>query len=83
MKPYIPKEHPDIPDFYSITVTYHDGKSDTFEVVSHKFHSNLLDLVLKDDLYAVLPVEGFRKVELDKNFSKLVELKNEQNKKSD
>lgn len=35
--PFIPKHDHDLPDWYGISVTYVNGKVETFEVASHTF----------------------------------------------
>lgn len=36
MKPYIQKEHPDLPDSYGITVYFVNGRKEDMEVASHR-----------------------------------------------
>ena len=87
--PFIPKEHPDLPDFYGIEVEYTNGKSKTFEVVSHKivdrsiFNGNQLmplalpyyELLLKDDTFVQIPMSSVQSFHLDKSWSKILSLK--------
>lgn len=78
INPYIPKEDQRIPDYYEIKIFYHDGKFDVFEG-SHSFvkETNSYDILTKDDEWRNIPLTSIKKIEFDKNFSKLMALNQE------
>lgn len=77
MIPYLPKEHPDIPDSYGIKVFYLSGKIDEFELASHKLNSQTLifEFVTKEDIWHWVPMANVCNIEFDNRFSKLIALK--------
>lgn len=74
--PYIPKEDPEIPDFYTVKVFYHDGSSEEFSG-HHIFvkETQSYDFVTKEDEWYNIPLTSIRKLKFDKNFSKLIAIK--------
>lgn len=89
MKPFIPKENPDIPDFYTASV-YFIGMKDPvkLELVSHYMvdvvrnkemligpHSApYLEYVTHDDERGIIPLSSVSRIQFDKAFTKLKEL---------
>lgn len=41
MKPFLKKEHEDLPDFYGVKITYANGKDEDYEIVSHGYMQNI------------------------------------------
>ena len=76
--PFIPKDHPDLPDFYNIKISFVDGTSEEIEVVSHKLMMEcalpFLELFRKDDTFFLAPLSSIKKYELDKSYTKILEL---------
>jgi hypothetical protein len=81
--PYIPKLDERVPDFYTITIHYHDGKKEDFEVVSHIVKNELFEVVTKEDRWNLWPITSIKKIEFDKEFSKIMAIKQEQNGSTD
>lgn len=79
MLPFIPKEHQDLPDNYSMTIYYVNGKKDNFEMAQHRLEekTGLLEFATKDDLWNWIPLSSIQRVEFDKNFSKIVAIRSE------
>ena len=78
--PFIKKDDDRLPDSYTITVLYLDGLKEDFEIAHHKIieATNCLELVTKDDLWSLIPMTSIKKMMFDKNFSKIIALKQEQ-----
>jgi len=75
VKLFIPKQNQDIPDWYSFKIYYLDGKSDDFEgIVRINDNNRMLDIVTKDDIWHWIPLDAIKRIEFDKQFSKLVEI---------
>lgn len=75
--PFIPKEISGVPDQYGIKIQYLTGKIDEFEIVNHSINNNLLSLMTKEEIICWIPVNSIIKVEFDKRFTKLIELKSQ------
>lgn len=82
MNPILLKENPDLPDFYGVKIAYVTSRSEEFEIVSHRFYKELsmFEVVTKNDQWINFPLHNITKIEFDKNFSKLVALKEEEKK---
>lgn len=92
---FIPKEDPELPDFYKIKVWFHGDKEPTLlEVASHLIVDKAwistigtdekpvhklagvnptpyLEYKTKDDIYGILPLSSFKRLEFDENYSKI------------
>lgn len=77
MIPYLNKEHQDLPDYYTIKVFYLSGGREEFELASHRLdaESKILEIRTKDDLCMWVLLENVNRVEFDKNFSKIISIK--------
>lgn len=84
MRPFIPKENPDLPDFYKVTISYVSGKTEELEVVSHNLmkESGLIEFCQKDDLWSLVPISSVLRIAFCKDFSKIVALKEKDSKKT-
>ena len=76
-RPFVPKEHPDLPDFYTVTISYVNGKSEEMEIVMHNLmkESGLVEFCDKDDMWSLVPILSIQKLSFCKNFSKIVALR--------
>ncbi len=84
IRPFIKKQHPDIPDIYGITLFYLDGTKEELKIASHAFlkDTKFFEYVTEDDFWSVVPFDSLKKISFDKNFSKMLALKTaEQQKK--
>jgi len=73
--PFIPKEHPDLPDHYGIKIHYITGKSEDFEGIHFIVKdTSTIEIITSDDLFRIIPFSSILKIELDKRFSKSVEI---------
>jgi hypothetical protein len=94
MNPVLLKDDSAIPDAYGITVSYVTGKVDEIEAASHRLIDTVKDIgktfgvmpspffeIWKtDDTMMFVPVQSIAKIEFDRRFSKLVEIKNKSQK---
>lgn len=73
---FIPKEIQNLPDAYSMTIAFIDGKTETFEIASHKLGEKLLEIVThEDELWHWIPLTNVKRISFDKRFSNIVEAK--------
>lgn len=81
---FIPKDNPELPDSYSITIDYLTGGSERFDCASYQYIKdlNILELVLKEDIWVVIPFSSIKKFSFDKRFSKLMAIFQEKQKVS-
>lgn len=84
-RPYLKKDHPDLPDSYNISIKYIDGSKDDFEVASHNLNPNtgIMQIWTKEDICVWVVTSNIKVFEFDKRFSKIVALKEKINKKED
>lgn len=75
------KEDSRLPDYFVVTVVYHDKSEDEFKCVSHSFKNEIVEMFTTDSLFQVIPMNAIRKISFDKNFTKLQELHAEKMKK--
>ena len=81
MKTYIPKEHQDIPDFVALKIHYVTGQPEIFEIGWWSGIKNgIFEFVTQDNIHHWVIVDNVKRFEWDKNFSKIIELKNEKEK---
>lgn len=78
MKPFIPKEDNELPDYYSFTVYYATGKKDTFEVCMHRLDSKtgMLEFWTRNDECHWIVMQNVVDIAFDKNFSKIYAINN-------
>lgn len=75
------KEDSRLPDYFVITITYHDKSEDEFKAISHVTKNDMIEIFTTENTFAVIPVNAIRKIMFDKNFTKLQELHAEKMKK--
>lgn len=77
------KEHKDFPDSYGIKVWYISGEQEEFELASHVYskETQLFEFWSKDALVSWIPMSAIQRIEFDKNFTKIVEIKQETERK--
>lgn len=71
------KEDMNLPDNYHVKIVYVTGKTDELELASHFYNkdSNILELWTKDNLCSWIPMDNVQRLEFDKSFSKIVEIR--------
>lgn len=73
--PFIPKDDQKLPDWYSMTVKFIDGTSDTFKVAAHKLGDKVFEFVTFEDEWHWVPLQCVKILSFDKSFSKIVAIK--------
>lgn len=76
-KPWIKKDNHALPDFYNITIEFLDGTSEEYKIASHKMLDKGCELVLFEDTFTFIPWGAIKTMNFDKNFSKIVHLREE------
>jgi hypothetical protein len=71
----IAKQVENLPDSYALTLFYIDGKSESFEIASHNLGDKVLEFVTSEDVWHWVQMMNLKRVEFDKRFSKMIELK--------
>ena len=74
-RPFLKKDNQELPDSYSFTIHYLDGSKEEFEAASHKLGDKLFEFVTKDDLIHWTTITSIKRIEFDKQFSKIVAIK--------
>ena len=78
------KEHPSIPDSYTIEVNYITGGIEEYQCVGHGYPQHLrelcLELILKSDEYLVIPMTSIKNVRFKKDFVEFRKLQEEKAK---
>lgn len=70
------KEHAELPDTYGIKLSFITGKTAEYTVAGHKFlPDNKLEFVTFEDEWHVVPLTNVIDLTFDKQFSKIVALK--------
>ena len=89
VRAFIPKDHMELPDAYGMTVFFLDGKTETYEVASHRsllyglspskefVRVDMIELCLSDDRYILIPHTSISRIEFDKRYSKVLEIQKE------
>jgi hypothetical protein len=83
-KLFIKKDNNNLPDFYVLNIEFITGKKEEIKIVSHKFVGNNQDkveLITVEDEFILLPFSNIVSIKFDKNFSKIVELREKQRDK--
>lgn len=71
-RPFLNKDEK-VPDYYGIKVEYIDGTKDNFDkAIFLPPQNNILEIITHEDLHFYLIMTNIKKIELDKNFTKLV-----------
>ena len=75
--PFLSKEDPEIPDSYSVSFLYVNGKKEDFELAQHQLNPSLgvMEFVTSEDLWNWVPLSSLQRLTFDKRFSKLMEIK--------
>jgi len=82
-KTFIPKEDQRLPDSFKVVVSFVTGESEEIEVASTFAPRNgIIEVWTKEDTCKYLVVENVTKLEFDKNFSKIVAIRKEQEAKA-
>lgn len=76
---FLKKENEAMLESYGITIFYLTGKKEEFFVVNHMLHSetHIFEFVTKEDGWNLVPLNGVLRIEFDKQFSKLMGLRND------
>lgn len=89
-KPFLKKMFSGIPDNYSVKIIYVTGSEETFELASHTLtrETGIFEFVTKDDVWHWVPLSSVQRIEFDKRFSKIIDIKEKElieraNKKDD
>lgn len=72
---FIPKEDDKLPENYGLTVSFLDGKTDEFEVASHRLGEKVFEFVTKEDVWNWVPLTAVKRIEFDKRFSQIIAIK--------
>ena len=82
--PFLPKEDQRLPNSYGIKVFYVDGTAEEFNAAAHRpDHANgILEIWTSDDLCRWIFMPHVLKLQFDKNFSKMVAIKAELDRKA-
>ncbi len=72
------KDHSDLPDHYGIKFWYITGGEETFEVANHfPITKDYFEFWSKDNKLNLIPLSSIKRLEFDKEFSKIVEIDNQ------
>ena len=90
-RPYIIKDHPDVPDSYGIKIKYITGREEEFDgthiIIDKTQYSDgtnfqimpnnapFIQILTLDDRYIAIPLGSIEKIEFDKRYSEYVALK--------
>ena len=77
--PFIPKSNSKLPDHFGMKIFYVDGTNESFDVASFRIikETNSLELVTKDDIWSLLILSSIRRIEFDKDYSKVIAVRKE------
>lgn len=83
-KVFLPKEDQALPDYIGLKIHYVTGTMEEFKVASYQPVVNgVFEFWTEDDLCHWVMVENVKHFEWDKNFSKMVAIRNELKRKQD
>lgn len=76
-KAFIPKQDQALPDNYGMTIYYVTGKQEVFALASHYYNkeTNVIEFWTSEDIHNWVPMSNVLRVEFDKNFSKMIAVK--------
>lgn len=82
---FLQKDHPDLPDIFTVKIYYVTGKVEEYEIASHYLvhQTKTYEFVTKDDLWHWVPLAGVLRFEFDKRWSKIVAIKQKQAKEKE
>jgi hypothetical protein len=79
IKPFIPKDDPDIPDWYEINIMFNDKSSKEIEAVLSRFvkvdGESFFEVLTNKDNWQLFNKDYIKEIQFDKNYTKLLELK--------
>lgn len=77
IKTFIPKDHPDLPDNYSMKVQFTTGTEMELELASHHvdFQNGILECRTKDDEIVWIRMTQVNSIQFDKRFSRVIEIR--------
>ncbi|HCU26118.1 MAG TPA: hypothetical protein DF383_13970, partial [Deltaproteobacteria bacterium] len=66
--PFLSKEDPEIPDSYSVSFLYVNGKKEDFELAQHQLNPSLgvMEFVTSEDLWNWVPLSSLQRLTFDK-----------------
>lgn len=81
--PFLKKQDQRLPDTYEIKLQYLDGTKDIFVIAAHQFilDNTMFEFVTFDDLWYTVPISAIKCIGYDKNFSKVIAIREEMMKK--
>ncbi len=83
IRPFIPKDDQNLPDSYGMTIHFISGKTKEFELAQHRIDEKfqLIEAWTIDDIHVWTPLTSIAYIEFDKNFSKLVAIREEHDRR--
>jgi len=81
---FIPKDDQRLPDFFTITVNYLTGRKETIEVSGLQVIKdfNMYEIWTREDTMKVILISAIESIDYDKEWSKIVRIKEELAKKA-
>lgn len=81
--PFLPKDNQEIPNNYGMVVTYLNSKVEGFELAQHSIdkENEMIICVDKEDIWHWILLKGVQSIQFDKRFSKIIALKEENDRK--
>lgn len=80
---FLPKKDQRLPDSYEVKIEFLDGTDKNYKLAAHRYMDQGIELVLFDDLFTFVPWSGIKTLNFDKQFSKIIALKEERDKKKE
>ncbi len=78
MRPFIPKQDHRLPDYYDMKINFSDGTTINHRVAQHWVTDIYLEFAThEDDIWHFVPLVNIKHIEFDKNFSKVIAIKQE------
>lgn len=76
-KAFIPKDDQELPDFFKVVIYYVSGVKEEINVASYQFiqATGMIEIITHEDLYRWIIMQNVLKVEFDKNFTKMIEIR--------
>lgn len=77
VKPFLKKMFDGVPDNYGVKIIYVTGSEETFELASHTLtkETGTFEFVTKDDVWHWVPLSNVQRIEFDKRFSKIIDIR--------
>ena len=75
-----PKEHPELPDSYSVKISFKGDTTATFEIASHylSWEKSILEMRTVEDEVVTVRLQEVKYLNWDKRFSKIMDVKSRQ-----